>query len=113
VSSVDTLMRDMVMSPDYRALLVAYVGIGGGRGARGLAARAGSRPIVRDPNSDLGTAVTTSLRAVARNPVPMAIWAALIVVLTALGFATYFLGLIVVLPWLGHATWHAYRDLVE
>lgn len=40
-------------------------------------------------------------------------WAVLIVALTAVGFATFFLGLIVLMPIIGHATWHAYRDLVE
>jgi uncharacterized membrane protein len=42
----------------------------------------------------------------------MAVWAALIVVFTAAGLATLFLGLAVVVPLIGHATWHAYRDLV-
>jgi uncharacterized membrane protein len=43
----------------------------------------------------------------------MALWAALIVALTALGFATLMIGLVLVFPWLAHASWHAYRDLVR
>jgi uncharacterized membrane protein len=43
----------------------------------------------------------------------MALWAAAIVLLTVAGFATAFVGLIVTVPWVGLATWHAYRDLVE
>ena len=113
VSSVETLVHQMAFSADYRALLVAYVGIGGLLAVFVFAISAVSVPMLLDRNADVATAIATSLRAVARNPVPMAIWAVLIVVLTAIGFATYFLGLIVVLPWLGHATWHAYRDLVE
>lgn len=43
----------------------------------------------------------------------MAVWATLIMLLTLLGFALALIGLVVILPWLGHATWHAYRDLVQ
>jgi uncharacterized membrane protein len=43
----------------------------------------------------------------------MLLWALMLVTLIALGFATFMLGLIVILPLLGHATWHAYRDLVD
>ncbi len=113
LASLETLVQQMVFSPDYRTLLVAYVGIGGALAVLVFAVSAVSVPMLLDRNPDVATAIATSLRAVARNLVPMAIWAALIVVLTVIGFATLFLGLIVVLPWLGHATWHAYRDLVE
>ena len=47
------------------------------------------------------------------HPLPMALWAALIMLLTGLGMATLMLGLVVVVPWLAHASWHAYTDLVE
>ena len=43
----------------------------------------------------------------------MAVWATLIMLLTLLGFALALIGLVVILPWLGHATWHAYRDFVQ
>jgi uncharacterized membrane protein len=56
----------------------------------------------------------TSVKAVGANPVPMALWAAIIVALiVVIGFATLMIGMIVVVPALGHATWHAYRDLVR
>jgi uncharacterized membrane protein len=47
------------------------------------------------------------------NPVPLALWAALIMGLTLAGMATLLLGLVVVVPWLGHASWHAYVDLID
>jgi uncharacterized membrane protein len=47
------------------------------------------------------------------HPVPMALWAALLMGLTVLGMAAGLLGLVVVAPWLAHASWHAYRDLVS
>jgi len=55
----------------------------------------------------------TSVNAVAENPLPLALWALIIMLLCALGFATALVGMIVVLPWLGHASFHAYKDLVE
>jgi uncharacterized membrane protein len=58
-------------------------------------------------------AVLTSWRVVMANPLPLALWAALLMALTLLGMVTLMLGLIVVVPWLGHASWHAYRDLVD
>jgi uncharacterized membrane protein len=47
------------------------------------------------------------------NPLPMALWAALIMGFTLLGLGSALFGLIVVVPMLGHASWHAYRDLVD
>ena len=58
-------------------------------------------------------AVLTSWRTVLANPLPMAFWAALIMGFTLLGLASALLGLIAVIPMLGHASWHAYRDLVD
>lgn len=58
-------------------------------------------------------AVFTSWRVVMEYPAPVALWAALIMLLTLFGMVTLMLGLIVIMPWLGHASWHAYRDLVS
>lgn len=69
-------------------------------------------PLMLDRGTDAVTSGIASLGACARNPGPMLLWAACIAVLVAIGLATQFLGLIVVMPLLGHATWHAYRDLV-
>jgi uncharacterized membrane protein len=54
----------------------------------------------------------TSLRAVAKNPVPMAAWGLIVAVLLVLGSLPLFLGLAVVIPLLGHATWHLYRKVI-
>jgi uncharacterized membrane protein len=62
---------------------------------------------------DVLRAVLTSWRAVEANPVGLALWAALILALTLAAFLPALLGLVVVVPWLAHASWHAYRDLVE
>ena len=69
-------------------------------------------PMMQDRRLDIVTAMLTSLKAVRKNPHAMLVWAALIVGLAAIGFATFLLGLVIIFPVLGFATWHAYRDLV-
>ena len=70
-------------------------------------------PFLLDRQVSVWQAVLTSWRAVLANPVAMGLWAGLIVMLTFLGMGFLMLGLVVVLPVLGHASWHAYRDLVD
>jgi uncharacterized membrane protein len=72
-----------------------------------------SLPMMLDRKVDVATALVTSVWTVIRNPLVMELWAAIIVVLVAIGYMTSFFGLAVFFPLLGHATWHAYQDLVE
>lgn len=78
-----------------------------------FAATAVSVPLLLDRETDLRSAILTSIRAVGDNPGPMALWAVLIMLATALSLATAMLGFIFAVPVIGHATWHAYRDLVD
>ena len=71
-----------------------------------------SVPLIIDRHATAAEAMWASVKACLYNIPAMIIWAALIVALTALGFVTLLLGMILVAPLLGHATWHAYRDLV-
>lgn len=70
-------------------------------------------PLLMDRQIDMMSAIQTSLKAVHTNWQPMALWACLIVMFVGIGLATFFIGLIVTMPLVGHATWHAYKDLVE
>jgi len=70
-----------------------------------------SVPLMLDRGTDAVTAGIASIGACARNPGPMLLWAGCIVVLVAAGLATRFVGLIFVMPIVGHASWHAYREL--
>ena len=72
-----------------------------------------SFPIMLDRHAGAGEAMVTSLRAVARNPVPMAAWGLIVALLLVAGTLPFFLGLAIVIPLLGHATWHLYRATVE
>lgn len=71
-----------------------------------------SVPMILDRNADVMSAVTTSIRCVRQNPRPMMLWAALIVMFVGLGLVSLFLGLALFMPLVGHASWHAYNDLV-
>lgn len=71
-----------------------------------------SFPMLLDRNCSPMVAVQTSLRAVRMNPVPMAAWGLVVAVLLTLGSVPFFVGLAVVMPVLGHATWHLYRRVV-
>jgi uncharacterized membrane protein len=62
---------------------------------------------------DAVTAIVASVTAVWRNPKPMALWAGLIAGFMVLGLASLFVGLVVLFPLIGHATWHAFRDVVR
>ncbi len=70
-------------------------------------------PMLLDRPVGVMTAVFTSWRAVMHNPGPLALWAGLLLALSALGMVTALVGLIPVVPWLAHASWHAYQDLVD
>lgn len=72
-----------------------------------------SIPMLLDRKTDFITAILTSITAVRANPGPMVMWAALIVIFTGIGLISAYLGLAIALPLIGHATWHAYKDLVE
>lgn len=72
-----------------------------------------SIPMLLDRDVSAFAAIATSVQAVRANWKPMALWAALIAGFVAVGLATLYLGLAICLPLIAHATWHAYRDLVE
>ena len=71
-----------------------------------------SFPMMLDRLCNPLVAVQTSLRAVARNPVTMALWGVIVGVVLVLGAIPFLIGLAVAMPILGHATWHLYRRVV-
>jgi uncharacterized membrane protein len=70
-------------------------------------------PMVVDRDVDFVTAMISSFEVVTQAPVPMLTWAGIVAVLTFVAMLPGFLGLFIVLPILGHATWHLYRILIE
>jgi uncharacterized membrane protein len=94
-------------------LFELWLAMGGVMAAPLFASSVVSMPLLLDRRVTLMQAVLTSWQTVLANPGPMAIWAMLIMVFTLLGLGSLLLGLIPVIPMLGHASWHAYRDLVD
>jgi uncharacterized membrane protein len=72
-----------------------------------------SFPLLLDRDVGLRTALLTSIRAVTANPGPMAVWGLIVAGGLLIGSIPAFLGLIIVMPVLGHATWHLYRKVVD
>ena len=93
--------------------LLVFTGVGAIIAVAVFAISVVSLPLMLDRGTDFVTAILTSLAVVRANPAPMALWAALITLFTVLGLLVFYLGLAIALPLIGHATWHAYRDLVE
>ena len=101
-----------VLSIDNLNFLAVYFAVGFIFAAIVFALSVISIPLMLDRNQDTITAMIASVMALAKNLPAMAVWAALIVLLTAVGLSTLFLGLLVTMPLIGHATWHAYRDVI-
>lgn len=101
-----------VLSLDNLEFLFAYACVGGFFAVLVFAISVVSVPMMLDRDTDGIIAVLTSLRAFSANVPAMAVWALAIVVIVAAGFALFFVGLVVAVPVIGHATWHAYRALV-
>jgi len=71
-----------------------------------------SFPLLLDRDVSIGAAVSTSVRAVIVNPIPIAVWGLIVAGGLVVGSIPLLLGLIIVMPVLGHATWHLYRKVV-
>lgn len=107
------LAEHLLGSPDALAFIGAYIAAGCGFALFVFATSVVSLPMLVDrPKMDALSAMITSFNALRGNFAPMLLWGAIVVALTALGFAAFYLGLLVALPVIGHATWHAYRDVV-
>jgi uncharacterized membrane protein len=102
-----------IVSPENLEFLFAYLCVGGFFAVLTFAISVVSVPMMLDRHTDGVVAVLTSLRAFAANVPAMILWGMLIAALVMAGFALLFVGLVVAVPVIGHATWHAYRALVE
>ena len=113
VPRMETILADIMATQDGWFFAAAYLAAGAGFALLVFATSVVSLPMLMDrEHSDAVSAMITSVNAVRKNFAPILLWGALIVLLTALGFASFFVGLVVVIPVIGHATWHAYRELV-
>ena len=103
-------VRHVVLS-ERSWLFESWLALGGAMAAPVYASSVVSIPLLLDRPIGVLGAVLTSWRCVLANPAPLALWGALLMALAGLGLVSGF-GLVVVVPWLAHASWHAYRALV-
>lgn len=105
-------VRHVVLAND-NYLFELWLALGGLMAAPMFASSVVSMPLLLDRRVSVLQAVLTSWKAVLTHPVQMALWAFLIMGFSLLGIFSLFMGLVFVVPMLGHASWHAYRDLVD
>lgn len=113
VSNVTNFVSAILGSGENLYFLAAYVVVGGALAIVVFALSAISIPLLMDRDTDAFTAAMTSLRAVQMNFDTMMLWAVMIVALIGIGFASLMIGMVILMPLVGHATWHAYRDLIR
>jgi uncharacterized membrane protein len=110
--SITGFVRDVLTTERGWAMIVIGIGVGFLFALLAMSISVVSFPLLIDRQVRLSTAVSTSLRAVTTNPSGMALWGLVVAGGLVLGSIPVFLGLIVVMPVLGHATWHLYRRVV-
>jgi uncharacterized membrane protein len=111
-ASIAGFARDVLTTERGWALIVIGVGVGFLFALLSMSISVISFPLLIDRDVRLATAVRISVQAVIKNPTGMALWGLTVAAGLVLGSIPIFLGLIVVMPVLGHATWHLYRKLV-
>lgn len=111
-ASMPDFVRRVLTTPQGWWLIIAGCGVGFLFAVVALCVSVVSFPLMLDRQAGAGEAMVTSLRAVAQNPVPMAVWGLIVAALLVAGSLPAFLGLTIVIPLLGHATWHLYRKVI-
>jgi uncharacterized membrane protein len=111
-ASLASFIRDVFTTDAGRVMIGAGVGVGFLFALLVLAISVVSFPLLLDREAGVDTAIVTSVRAVLTNPAPMAIWGLIVAGGLVIGSIPFFLGLIIVMPLFGHATWHLYRRVV-
>lgn len=113
LTSHDMTVMELLFSENSLGFLTMYIMVGAVIALFVFSISAISIPMIMDKEMDCITTSITSFKAVMKNKGPMMYWAVLIVFFTAIGMLTLGIGLIFTMPLIGHATWHAYRDLIS
>ena len=112
-ASIGQFIRDVFTTAAGWRLIVVGTGVGFLFAVVALTLGAISFPLLLDRDVGAAVALATSIRVVAENPFTMALWGFIVAALLVIGSIPFFVGLAVVMPVLGHATWHLYRRAVE
>jgi uncharacterized membrane protein len=111
-ASIPDFFRRVFTTPSGWLLILVGNGVGFLFAVLVLTISVVSFPLLLDRDVGAAVAVLTSIRAVLANPATMALWGLIVAALLALGSLPFLIGLTVVMPLLGHATWHLYRKVV-
>jgi uncharacterized membrane protein len=112
-ASIPDFAQRVLTTPEGWSLIIIGCGVGFLFAVVALCVSVVSFPLMLDRHATAIDAIRTSVRAVMMNPIEMAVWGLVVAVLLVVGSLPFFVGLTVVLPVLGHATWHLYRKVVE
>ncbi len=112
-SDIPGFFHQVLTTPAGHKLILVGCGAGFVFAVVSLCISVVSFPLLLDRDANVADAVLTSIKAVAENPVTMAAWGVIVAALLIVGTLPFFLGLTVVIPVLGHATWHLYRKLIS
>jgi len=112
-ASIPDFATRVLTTPEGWLLIIVGCGVGFLFAVVALCVSVVSFPLMLDRHATAIDAIRTSLRAVMKNPFAMAAWGLIVAALLVIGSLPFFVGLAVVLPVLGHATWHLYRKVVE
>jgi uncharacterized membrane protein len=110
--SAETFARAVLFTPQGQDMILMGMSAGFLFALLAMMVSVVSFPLLLDRDTGLDTAIATSVRAVLANPVPMALWGLVVAGGLLAGTLLAFVGLMVVIPVLGHATWHLYRKLI-
>ena len=111
-AGLGAFMQEVTGTPEGWQMFALGNGVGFVFAVAALAVGAFSLPLIVDGERSARRAMAVSISAVAANPVAMALWGLAVVAILGLAMLPAFTGLIVALPWLGHATWHLYRATI-
>ena len=109
LTNITSDWREALLNRNGITMLLVGSAVGGVMAFIAFSITVASLPLLLDRELDFITAMISSFQLVMQNLIPMLGWGAIIIVLTVLGMLPFFLGLFVVMPVLGHATWHLYR----
>jgi uncharacterized membrane protein len=112
-ASIPDFARRILTTPEGWSLIIVGCGVGFLFAVVALCTSVVAFPLLLDRHSTAIDAIRTSLRVTMENPLPIAVWGLTVAALLVIGSLPFFIGLAVVLPVLGHATWHLYRRAVE
>jgi len=112
-ASIPDFASRVLTTPQGWSLIIVGCGVGFLFAVVALCVSVVSFPLMLDRHASAIDAIRTSLRVMMKNPFPMAAWGLIVAALLVIGSLPLFVGLAVVLPVLGHATWHLYRKVVE